>query len=267
MTDHLMAPVAAALREAAAKAVLPRFRQLAAHDIVEKSPGEIVTAADREAEDILAESLTRLLPGSRAVGEEAASADPVLMERLSEGPVWLIDPVDGTASFARGLEAFGMMVALLHDGDIIGSWMLQPLRDRMFTARRGGGAFVDGRSVRAVDGVSSRSALVGSVLRRFLPDELKSRIDAAAPGFREIRSGQLCVAFDYPDVVEGRHDFVLYGRTLPWDHAAAALFVEEAGGVVRRFDGRAYRLIEPGFGLIVARNRDVLGEVQRAIFA
>src|SRR5919106_4920939 len=97
------------MREAAANAILPRFRRLQHHEIEEKTPGELVTAADREAERILSAGLSALLPGSLVIGEEAAAADPALISRLADGgDIWLVDPLDGTANFAAGREPFAV---------------------------------------------------------------------------------------------------------------------------------------------------------------
>src|SRR4051794_10278381 len=101
---------------AAGRAILPRFCALAQHEIEGKSPGELVTVADREAEALLAAGLAPLLPGSRVIGEEACSADPRLIDALGEGIVWLVDPLDGTGNFAAGRPEFAVMVALLRDG-------------------------------------------------------------------------------------------------------------------------------------------------------
>jgi fructose-1,6-bisphosphatase/inositol monophosphatase family enzyme len=91
------------VRATARTAVLPRFRRLAAGEITEKAPGELVTVADREAEDLLSAGLLRLLPGSVVVGEEAVADDPAVLRRLAaDGPVWLVDPLDGTRNFATG---------------------------------------------------------------------------------------------------------------------------------------------------------------------
>src|SRR5687768_3745093 len=105
------------LQSAADTAILPRFRKLAAGEVVEKAKDEVVTIADREAELLIEPQLSKLLPGSRVVGEEACAAEPHLLERLDDGDVWLVDPLDGTANFVAGRPVFASMVALLRDGE------------------------------------------------------------------------------------------------------------------------------------------------------
>src|SRR4051794_36156749 len=95
--------VAALLRRAATEIILPRFRNLEKADIREKGPGDLVTIADTETEQMLAPLLRRLSPGSVVVGEEAVSGDAAILNRLkSVDGVWLIDPIDGTFNFAHG---------------------------------------------------------------------------------------------------------------------------------------------------------------------
>jgi hypothetical protein len=122
MRDESFERVGVLMMEAAEGAILPHLRALAADEIEEKSPGELVTVADREAEAILAAGLAPLLPGSRVLGEEACSADPRLLDRLAEGTAWLVDPLDGTANFAAGRPVFAVTVALLRDGETQVGW-------------------------------------------------------------------------------------------------------------------------------------------------
>src|SRR6185437_5920408 len=127
--------VAELIREVAATIVLPRFRHLAAGEIHQKSPGDVVTIADQEAEKALTRRLTALLPGSVVVGEEAVAADPRVLERVRDpGAVWIVDPVDGTNNFAAGKTPFAVMVALLRDAEPAAAWIYDVVDDRMTLA-------------------------------------------------------------------------------------------------------------------------------------
>src|SRR5689334_12949265 len=110
--DALLAAVEDAIRAVVAEEVLPRWRKLSDGDVVEKNgPNDLVTIADRRAEERLTERLTALLPGSVVVGEEAVSADASVLQRLGgDAPVWVIDPIDGTAAFVRGEDGFATLV-------------------------------------------------------------------------------------------------------------------------------------------------------------
>ena len=109
--------VAAIVAEVAAEELMPRFRHLASGDVRDKGPGDPVTVADEAAERALTRRLAGLLPGSLVVGEEAASADPAVVDRLSQdNPVWIIDPVDGTTNFAAACRSLPSSSALPRAG-------------------------------------------------------------------------------------------------------------------------------------------------------
>lgn len=237
------------LRYAAAHAVMPRWRNLAASEIEEKAKGDLVTVVDREVEQFLSEALTRLAPDVAVVGEEAVHADPAVMDRLA-GPCWIIDPIDGTGNFARGSGQFGIMIALADAGEAIAGWIYDPQRDRLCRTRRGEGAFVDG------DRVTARAS--GET-----PPNLAAMTGFMAPGQRDLFESEIaphyalvaapgCAAEQYPLIATGTHDIAIYERTLPWDHAAGCLFLNEAGGRCARQDGSPYRVDTGRKGMIGA---------------
>jgi fructose-1,6-bisphosphatase/inositol monophosphatase family enzyme len=257
------------LRRAAREAILPRFRALAENEAEEKSPGEIVTIADREAEAILTQGLLALRPDALVLGEEAAAADPALLPAFHAGTTttWLVDPLDGTANFAAGNEPFAVMVALVEGQDILAAWMLDPVSDRLAVATRGGGAFLDGVRVAAPDGIAAAETLRGAVLTRFLPPPLKAQIEARSGRLARILPGWRCSGREYPAMVAGEQDFALFWRALPWDHAPGALFLAEAGGHTARLDGTPYRPREDRPGLLAARSAAAWYSVAAALLA
>ena len=245
--------VAQLLRDVAEEAINPRFRHLTDADAVEKSPGEVVTMVDREAEALLVRGLDRLLPRVPVIGEEDAADRPAVLDLLAApGPVWLVDPLDGTPAFVAGSPEHAVMVALVDGGQTVVSAIYQPQHDRMFVAERGSGAFADGVRLRRTPSTSDLALLRGGVLRRFLDDRTRAAVDAAAHRFGDLTPGTTCAGVEYPLIAGGVRDFLLFWRTLPWDHAAGALLVAEAGGVARRLDGRDYTPARPGKGLLVS---------------
>ncbi|HYN94387.1 MAG TPA: inositol monophosphatase family protein [Pilimelia sp.] len=268
MPEVIIEQVGELLRHAARTAVLPMFGRLADGDVTEKAPGELVTVADRDAERVISAGLRDLLPGSAVVGEEAVADDPAVLDRLGDaGAVWLVDPVDGTANFAAGRGPFMIMVALLRDGQTTAAWILDPRADSLACARRGAGAYVDGVRVWAGDAARPATGLRGAVMARFLPAPLGAQVRDRAEGLGVVLPGQHCAGQEYPDVVRGVQDFVLFWKTLPWDHAPGALFTEEAGGVVRRLDGSPYDPTDQRpFGLLAAASPPVWGQVRDALF-
>ncbi|HEX2113102.1 MAG TPA: inositol monophosphatase family protein [Alphaproteobacteria bacterium] len=260
--------VEALLREAAARAILPRFQRLQHHEIEEKSPGELVTAADREAEHIISAGLKALRPAALVVGEEAAALDPGVMTRLlGEDEVWLIDPLDGTAHFAAGREPFAVMVALVHRRETVLSWMLDPVADAMRLAERGAGAFADGMRVRAAAACPPLGALRGAILKRFMTPEDRAKIAQRESMIGTVLSGFMCAGREYPAVVAGEQHFALFQRMLPWDHAPGVLFAEEAGAMARRLDGSPYVPGDQRRGLLVAQNAEVWQLVRETVLA
>lgn len=249
------------IREVAEEAILPRFRRLAKADVRSKSPGEEVTAADEEAEELLSRRLPDLLPGSRAVGEEAVARQPGLLDDLGQGTAWLIDPVDGTSNFIAGSTCFSVMVALLRDGEVVASWLLSPARGTLHVAERGSGATVDGVRVRTA-AAPDWSDLRGSVLTRFLPHDIATRITRRAASCRAVLPGLRCAGEEYPAIAAGRQNFAVFWRALPWDHAPGVLFLEEAGGRATRFDGAPYLPAEQGHGILAAQTPELWAELR-----
>jgi fructose-1,6-bisphosphatase/inositol monophosphatase family enzyme len=243
------------MRDVAASAVMPRFRQLAPGEIDEKTPGEIVTIADRDAEARLHAGLAALDSGARIVGEEAAGQDPRLLDGIGDGRVWLNDPLDGTANFAEGRAPFGLMVALVEDGEPVAGWMLDPLSGRMCHAERGGGASCDGQPVRAR--AALRTPPRAALGTHFMTAERRARVHAVAEGALAVQPVPRCAAESYPRLVLGHDDIALFQRILPWDHAAGALFLTEAGGRATHWDGTPWRVGGAGQGMLAAATPDL----------
>ncbi|MFY1688111.1 inositol monophosphatase family protein [Plantactinospora sp. WMMB782] len=265
---RLVEEVGALLRRAAADAILPMFRHLTVADVAEKAPGEVVTVADRRAEELIAAELRRLRPDSEVVGEEGVADDPAVLDRLA-GPaeVWLVDPLDGTANFAAGRQPFAVMAALRRGGRTEAAWILDPIADRMLVATAGNGAYRDGEPVRTTVEPLAAGTLRGVVATRFLPAELRRRVAAGADRIGAVLPGQHCAGQEYADIVDNRQQFAIFWRTLPWDHVPGALLVEAAGGVVRRLDGSPYDPTDGRAGLLVAVNESVWDTVHAALLA
>ncbi|MFI9326891.1 inositol monophosphatase family protein [Kitasatospora sp. NPDC052868] len=265
-----MDKVAEILAEASAEVVEPRFRALAAGEVMEKAPGEVVTVADREAEVIIERRLRELLPVP-VVGEEAVAADPALARALhSEPAVWLVDPVDGTSNFIAGRPEFAVMASLVRAGQTVAAWIWQPVTATCYTAELGAGAWRDGRRLTRPPAPAVPAKWRGSMKSRFLAPADRERMQRNAhAAFGEVTPGRHAAGIEYPDIADGELDFILYWRTLPWDHAPGSLLVTEAGGVSARLDGSAYRPEAPGGvdGLLVAADRETWEHVRTVLFA
>jgi fructose-1,6-bisphosphatase/inositol monophosphatase family enzyme len=258
------APVQALIRDVAARIVMPRFRHLSAGQIEEKAPDELVTIADTESEKALIEGLTKLLPGSRVIGEEGVSADPSLLDGIGEGTAWIVDPIDGTANFAAGKTPFGIMVALVADGVSEAAWLFDPVLDRLCSAGRGKGAFINGERVAAR--TSGEAIPIAGISVKYLPPEFRGDIEARAEGTLRCVDIPRCAAEQYPRVILGTNDLALFWRTHVWDHAPGALILTEAGGRIARFDGTPYAVAQTGTGLLAAASPKMWDEAAAILF-
>ena len=258
MTHALTAGVLAVMQDAATRAILPRYQSLAAHEIDAKAAGDVVTIADKEAELILAEGLAKLLPEAAIVGEEAAHADPALLDRLGNALCWIIDPVDGTNNFAAGKPPFGVMVALAEAGETIAGWIYDPLSGRLCHAHRSGGAFVGAERITARS--TGANPPIAAISLVFMDPAQREAMKAHIAPHYTLTDIPRCAAEQYPRLVLGINDVSIFERTLAWDHAAGVLFVNEAGGKAARPDGRAYRVDEAHLPGLIGAASEALWE-------
>jgi fructose-1,6-bisphosphatase/inositol monophosphatase family enzyme len=227
----------ALLREVTAKVILPRYQKLAAHEVTAKLADDVVTVADHESESMLAEGLARIadIP---VVGEEAAFDDESVFERLS-GDCWIVDPLDGTRNFAKGQPPFGILIAMASGGEAHTGWIYDCLTDRFCVANRGQGAFVNGEKIAARP--TGENPPVAAISLIFMDPARREAVKEAAAAYRLV-DVPYCAAEQYPRLALGVNDLSVFERTLPWDHAAGALWLNEAGGKCARLDGTPYRV-------------------------
>ncbi len=263
----LIPAVSQLLKEASETCVMPVFGKLEAN-AKEKSPGEWVTVADKASEAFLEPALLALIPGSAIIGEEAASTNSRILDQLqSDGYVWLVDPLDGTANFSQGVPPFALMVTLIEGGETVVSWILEPIKNQLAIAEKGSGAWIDAQRIAVKEDSPDLNVMNGAALRRFLPTALANHLNDVQGLFANLSEGSKCAGFDYPAVANRLMDFVLYWRTLPWDHAAGVLFLKEAGGHAARLDGSEYHVADHSqSGLLVAHNKQTWLKVKATLF-
>ncbi|WP_395020167.1 inositol monophosphatase family protein [Dongia sp.] len=259
--------VATLLRDIARVEVLPRFRQLQKHEIREKSPGDFVTVADEAMEAALAPKLAALLPGSLLVGEEDCARDPSVMRRLaSDQPVWVIDPVDGTANFAEGKEEFCTMMALIERDRVLGGWIYDPVTDTTSYAVKGSGAWSAGKRLAPPPATDRYRGIlaVGSKGDRATAQRVMQRRDRV----QQVKSVR-CAGLEYLRLARGEVDFLMFSGVMPWDHAPGGAVIEELGGHIGYFNSDGYRpsQAEGATGILAARDRATWDEVHRRMLA
>lgn len=253
--------VAELMRETAAAELMPRFRALAKEDIRHKRPGDVVTVADVASEQRLAAGLAKILPGVAVVGEEAVENDPGLVDLIGRPgeACWIVDPLDGTNNFAAGRDRFAMIICLVQDTAAVGGWILDAPRGHMAVALKGQGVTLDGTRVSRAKPSRPPVGFVGYKVRK----EFERQLPQAQRDSLGQVSTMNCAGAEYLEILAGRADFNLYRMTKPWDHAAGALMIAEAGGEAQRFDGQPYTPAQAvNGGLISAVHPRTLAEVR-----
>ncbi len=248
--------VLTAMSDVAARIIMPRYTKLAAGDVRSKThPGDLVTVADEEAEQELTRIFGDLLPGSICVGEEAVASTPELIESLrSDAPVWIIDPIDGTANFVNGRPRFAVMVALVRGGQTVLGWIHDPVSGNSLWAEQGAGTWLqtDSNTRRLTIRPQDGKPLSDMIAELHHPDFNLFKGKFA----RITRLGS--AAHDYWAMADGRMQVLCYRRIKPWDHAAGVLIHAEAGGYNRLLSGEPYNpCIRDQTGLLCAPNPEI----------
>jgi fructose-1,6-bisphosphatase/inositol monophosphatase family enzyme len=232
--------VSALIRDVAAEVILPRWQSLKPHEITEKARGDMVTAADHEAEALLEAALPDMLPGSKVLGEEAAAKSPDRFDYLHTAErLWIVDPVDGTNNFIKGQDRFAVMVALLWAGTVVASWIYLPALDQMAVAEHGSGAVLNDAPLVLNPALKRAGEMTAAAHVTRFPPDVRDRLKSRVKTFKTNKPA-FCAGYDYLALAEGRRDLLLYYRTLAWDHAPGTLLVSEAGGYCKRLDGGFY---------------------------
>ncbi|WP_337191233.1 inositol monophosphatase family protein [Parapontixanthobacter aurantiacus] len=255
----------ALMKRTAETAILPHFQSLDAGDIESKATDDVVTIADHAAERMLADGLAEIDSSLAIVGEEAVHADPSVREGLTR-PCWIIDPLDGTNNFAKGNPPFGMILAQAENGIATKGWIYDCLTGRFCSAHRGSGAWADGEPVRASE--TGQDKPVAAISLVFMQEEHREAIrEHIAPHYQLVDIPR-CAAEQYPRLAFGTNDVSIFERTLSWDHAAGALWLNEAGGKVARLDGSEYRVNEPNrTGLVGAASPRLFDDLAERLAA
>ena len=232
------------VRDVAAKEIRPIFRNLGEGDIDAKSaPDDLVTVADRAAELAITAAVRDLLPDAAIVGEEAVSEDASILDRVGQGQVVVIDPIDGTWNFANGIASYGVILSVIEDGQTVFGLLYDPSYDDWIVAHKGQGAWFCNAS-----GARRRLELtpppevadcVGYVAMGLFPKADQALMAAQLPAFRRVFSLR-CSCHEYRTLSTGAAQFCVNGMLNVWDHAAGVLIYQEAGGVARLLDGRDY---------------------------
>lgn len=217
----------------AGKALAEASGKIAAGQMELKAFNHIVTDSDKATETFLVNGLSDLLPGSGFLTEEETK------DVLDREYTWIIDPIDGTTNFYYGLPVFSISIALQQNGETILGVVFDPNRGEAFSALKGSGARLNGRPIQCRKTNNLQEALLATGFPYFDFEYLDEYIDCLkyllshSRGMRRMGSAAIDLAY----VAAGRFDAFFEYALSPWDVAAGALLVEEAGGVVTDFAG------------------------------
>jgi len=258
--DINLGKVAQFIADVADRDVMPAFQNLSPDQVYEKQAGEIVTEVDVTAERHLAALLTGYLPGSHVLGEESFEDDPSLMDLcMSDEPVWIIDPIDGTQNFSRGNPHFAMMVTYRQARETQAAWIYDPVNELMYSAAKGKGAQFNGRPITRCASDHALDQQTGSLGSR-LNKAHRAAIEQGITGLPKTRDRLRCCGQEYLSLVRNEIQFLQYGvRLKPWDHAPGVLIAAETGCYAAFLaDETTYdasRGIADGY-LMIAQNRE-----------
>ena len=263
--------IAGVIREVAAAEILPRWRNLAAGDVRRKSKaGDLVTVADQAAEAALAARLEAAVPGSHVIGEEAVAADPEILQRFRQtGPVWVVDPIDGTRNFADGGPTFDVMVALVVGGRPVAGWIYAPAEDVLYLGEAGSGAemHADGSATR----IEAPRALRLSDLEGVLGTGMFTHRGRPDPTHvKHLFRGYIrptCAGHNYGRLLRGASHFLINFSTHPWDHLPGHAIAGAAGFHAARHDGAPFDPLDAKGGVLVAPDRATWEQIHSLLLA
>ena len=250
----IRSPLISVMTDAAQKAArsLKRdFGEVENLQVSRKGPGNFVSAADTRAEEVLRGALEKARPGYGMVLEEGGR-----IEGTDATHVWHVDPLDGTTNFLHGIPHFCISIGLEREGTIVAGVIYDPIKDEMFVAERGKGAYLNNRRMR----VAARREMADAVAYCGLPHlgrpahprflaELAS-VMAVSAGLRRMGAAALDMAY----VAAGRADLYWERDIKTWDMAAGLVLIREAGGFVSDCDGGS----DPMTALSVCAGNEIL---------
>jgi myo-inositol-1(or 4)-monophosphatase len=207
--------------------------------ITHKSSIDLVTEADHAAEQCIIDVIRASCPGHRFLAEERGRIDQSLSPYL-----WIIDPLDGTTNFAHGFPAYCVSIGLEYKEHSVLGVVYDPTRDELFSATRGGGALINGRSIHVSQTAQLDQALLVTGFAYDIRETPNNNLDhfarfaLRAQGLRRTGSAALDLCY----VAAGRFDGFWEVRLNPWDMAAGVVILREAGGRVTNFFGELHSL-------------------------
>ncbi len=220
-----MHEIASLLRTAALEEILPRFRKVSAHT---KADGSWLTEADTAMQNRVQAELAARFPAIPFLGEEMSATEQQNLMQHADAGLWVLDPLDGTSNFSAGVPIFAPALALLRQGRIELGVVFDVMRDELFCAARGEGAWCNGERMAPVQHDIPLNKTLACVDFKRLSPELACALVQNPPYSSQRSIGS--VALDWCWVAAGRFHVYLHGKQGLWDYAAGQLILDEVGG-------------------------------------
>ena len=239
----------------AARSLLRDFYEVENLQISIKGPGDFVSAADRRAEEIIHEELSKAKPGFGFLMEESGEVKGKIDSRF------IIDPLDGTTNFLHGIPHWCISIALEEQGKITAGLILDPVSDEMFYATKGGGAWMRGNKRLRVSGRKELNMCVIASGQLHHSTEICNKVLPRVAAARNCGASALDLAYVAAGRLDAYFDGVVKGRKgpQPWDFAAGQLLVKEAGGMVTELNGQTNHIYNEN---ILAANENIYGQLK-----
>ena len=212
------------IRQVAKEEILPRFNRVG-YEV--KEDGSLLTEADLSADKRIRESLAELHPDISFLSEEMEEAEQEALLKNSD-KLWCLDPLDGTSNFAAGIPLFATSLALFVEGEVVIGITYDPVRDEMFSAQKGQGAFLNGEPLKCLPSGFAMNKTIAIVDFKRLKPALVQRLLNDAP-YKSQRNLGSCV-LEWAWMAVNRGHLYLHGGMKLWDLAAGTLILDEAGG-------------------------------------
>jgi myo-inositol-1(or 4)-monophosphatase len=251
--DSRLRAAEAVVREAGRRAAA-HFDRRELLSIDRKGAQDLVSEADRECEDLIVAGLARLFPKDGFLGEERGFRDP------EAAAIWVIDPIDGTHNFLTGIPFWCVSVGLVVGGDLVLGIVYDPVAAELFSARKGSGAFLNGRPIRVSGETDLTRAriCIGFSYRRPITQHVRAVDALLSAGCEYLRLGSGALGLAY--AAAGRFDGYWEPHMNAWDAAAGLVLVSEAGGWINDF--RAVKHLAEGCEILAA-TPDLVDALQR----
>lgn len=216
-------------------------------------PSDLVTEVDKDVERYLVDAILRTFPDHGILGEEGTFTEEV----SKFDTLWIIDPIDGTTNFIHQQQNYVVSIGVYHKGTVVAGTVYDPIRDELFYAEKGCGAYLNGVPLRLRNEKTLQESLLAS--STFWNEEaMKTGMDRKIQQLAQWSRGMRifgCAALELAYVAAGRIDGYMSVTLNPWDFAAGNLLVEEAGGKVSRANGALVHPLERGS--ILASNSSI----------